>query len=184
MAEANLSSEFLNPFVIGTKKTLETQASVQLKPGKAFIKKGAEPNLEYHIAGIISITSKGFSGSIALCFPKDVFLKIYEKMLGETHDEIDDEVYGAIDPYTTAKIIKAALKNVDYDLIIAGQRAVDGDNYQVPAFLAEMLSIPMITGVVSQEISGDTISCKQLIEGGTATLKTRLPAIITKLSSR
>ena len=95
------------------------------------------------------------------------------------NDEIDDEVYGAIDPFTTAKIIAASLKDVEYDLIIAGQRAVDGDNYQVPAFLAELLSIPVITGVVDQEVAGDTITCKQLIEGGTATVKTALPAIIT-----
>ncbi len=95
------------------------------------------------------------------------------------NDEIDDEVYGAVDPYTTAKIISAALKDVEYDLILAGQRAVDADNYQVPAFLAEMLSIPMITGVVNQEVSGESITCKQLIEGGTATVKTSLPAIIT-----
>jgi electron transfer flavoprotein beta subunit len=95
------------------------------------------------------------------------------------NDEIDDEVYGAVDAFTTAKIITAALKDVEYDLIIAGQRAVDGDNYQVPAIIAETLSIPMITGVVNQEISGDTITCKQLIEGGTATVKTTLPAILT-----
>lgn len=95
------------------------------------------------------------------------------------NDEIDDEVYGGVDAFTTAKIITAALKDVEYDLIIAGQRAVDGDNYQVPAIIAETLSIPMITGVVHQEIAGDTITCKQLIEGGTATVKTTLPAIFT-----
>jgi len=95
------------------------------------------------------------------------------------NDEIDDEVYGAVDAYTTAKIITAALKDVEYDLIIAGQRAVDSDNYQVPAIIAETLSIPMITGVVNQEIADDTITCKQLIEGGTATVKTTLPALLT-----
>lgn len=95
------------------------------------------------------------------------------------NDEIDDEIYAAVDPYTTAKLIAAALKGLDYDLIIAGNRAVDGDNYQVPAFIAEMVSIPMISGVVHQEIAGGAIICKQLIEGGTVTVKTTLPAMIT-----
>lgn len=95
------------------------------------------------------------------------------------NDEIDDEVFGAVDPLTTAKIIKAALKDQSYDLIIGGQRAVDGDNYQVPAYLAEMLGIPMISGVINQEIEGNTIVCKQLIEGGVATVRTALPALIT-----
>lgn len=95
------------------------------------------------------------------------------------NDEIDDEVYGAVDAYTTAKIITAALKDMEYDLIIAGQRAVDGDNFQVPIYIAEALGIPFISGVVHQEISGDAITCKQLIEGGTATVKTTLPAILS-----
>lgn len=95
------------------------------------------------------------------------------------NDEIDDEVYGAVDAHTTSKIIAAALKDLDYDLILAGQRAVDSDNYQVPAFLAESLSIPFISGVIHQEISGDSITCKQLIEGGTATVQSPLPALVT-----
>lgn len=95
------------------------------------------------------------------------------------NDEIDDEVYGAVDPHTTAKIIAAAIKEIDCDLIIAGQRAVDSDNYQVPAYVAEMLGMPMITGVISQEIGGGAITCKQAIEGGTATVKAPLPALFT-----
>lgn len=95
------------------------------------------------------------------------------------NDEIDEEVYGGADPYTTARIIAASLKDVKYDLILTGQRAVDGDNYQVPAFLAEMLSLPLVTGVVGQEVAGTSITCKKLIEGGTATVKTSLPAILS-----
>lgn len=95
------------------------------------------------------------------------------------NDELDDEIVGGADPYTTAKIIAAALKDVEFDLIIAGQRAVDADNYQVPAFLAEMLALPLVTGVINQETAGSTITCTKLIEGGTATVKTSLPAILT-----
>ncbi|SDO53365.1 electron transfer flavoprotein subunit beta/FixA family protein [Desulforhopalus singaporensis] len=95
------------------------------------------------------------------------------------NDEIDEGVYGGADAFTSAKIIVAALKDIDYDLIIAGNRAVDGDNYQVPAHVAEMLGLPLVSAVVHQEISGDAITCKKLIEGGTATVRTSLPAIIT-----
>ena len=95
------------------------------------------------------------------------------------NDEIDDEVYGAVDPFTTAKILAAALKELDCDLLLAGQRAVDGDNYQTPAYVAEMLGWPLISGVVHQQIEGGTIICKQLIEGGTAKVKASLPAVLT-----
>ena len=122
---------------------------------------------------LISVGPDSVPEAIRVAYAMGVDEAIY------VNDEIDDEVYGAVDAYTTAKIITAALKDVEYDLIIAGQRAVDGDNYQVPAIIAESLSIPMITGVVHQEIAGDIITCKQLIEGGTATVRTTLPALLT-----
>lgn len=43
-----------------------------------------------------------------------------------------------------ARILAAALKNIKFDLIIAGQRAVDDDNFQVGTAVAEFLSIPNI----------------------------------------
>ncbi len=95
------------------------------------------------------------------------------------NDELDDEVFGAVDPHTTAKIITSVFKDTPCDLIIAGQRAVDADNYQVPAYVAEMMGMPMISGVINQEIEGSAITCKQVIDGGTATVKASLPALIT-----
>lgn len=151
------------------------------------VKTVINPYDEYAIEEALLIKEKDGEGSVTLVsvgpdtVPEAIRVA-YAMGVDEAihvNDELDDEVYGGVDAYTTAKIIAAALKDQDYDLIIAGQRAVDGDNFQVPAYLTEMLSIPMISGVVHQEIAGDTITCKQLIEGGTATVKTALPAMIT-----
>lgn len=95
------------------------------------------------------------------------------------NDEIDEDQFAAVDAYTTSKILAKVLENTPYDLIIAGNRAVDDDNYQVPAFVSKMLGIPMISLVVSQKIEGDAIVCEQSIDGGTAVVKAMLPAIIT-----
>ena len=95
------------------------------------------------------------------------------------NDEIDDEVYGAVDPHTTATIIAAALKDVPYDLIIAGQRAVDDDSYLVPALVANKLNLPIISLVTKQETTDTEINCVQAIDGGTVVVKATLPALIT-----
>ncbi|HCY88608.1 MAG TPA: electron transfer flavoprotein subunit beta [Desulfobacteraceae bacterium] len=95
------------------------------------------------------------------------------------NDEYDDETFAAADAWTTAKIIAKVLEETPYDLIIAGNRGVDDDNYQVPAFVSGMLDIPMITLVNSQKIEGSEIVCEQAIDGGTATVKASLPALIT-----
>jgi len=78
-----------------------------------------------------------------------------------------------------ARILAAALKNIEFDLIIAGQRAVDDDNFQVGTALAEFLSIPNISLVVKEEIADGKIRCCRTVEGGTVVLEAPLPALFT-----
>lgn len=84
-----------------------------------------------------------------------------------------------LDGLGTARILAATLKNLTYDLIICGQRAVDDDNYQVGPAVAEFLNIPHIPMVVKEEISDNEICCTTTVEGGTVDLKAPLPALIT-----
>lgn len=95
------------------------------------------------------------------------------------NDEYDEEKFGAVDACTTAKIIARVLEDTPHDLIICGNRGVDDDNCQVPAFVAKMRKIPMINLVISQKIKGKEIICEQSIDGGIAVVKAGLPAIIT-----
>lgn len=86
--------EFANPFIEATKVTLETQANTPVKIGKPRLKTEGEA-LTFDIAGVISLTSNAFHGSIAICFPAPVFLAIYSAMLGEKHDVITKEIEDA-----------------------------------------------------------------------------------------
>ena len=86
-----LDPEFINPFISGTGKVFETQVGMSLTPGKPEIKKGADSR-HMDIAGIINMNCKQFNGTIAICFPEDVFLKIYDAMLDEKVDKIYAEV--------------------------------------------------------------------------------------------
>ncbi len=95
------------------------------------------------------------------------------------NDEYEPDQFGAVDAYTTSKIIARVLEDTPHDLIIAGNRGVDDDNYQVPAFVAKMRKLPMINLVTRQEIQGGDIICEQAIDGGTAVVKAALPVLIT-----
>lgn len=79
----------------------------------------------------------------------------------------------------TARILAAALKNIKFDLIIAGQRAVDDDNFQVGTALSEFLSIPNISLVEKEEIVDGKIKCYRTVEGGTVVLEAPLPILFT-----
>ena len=88
-----LDTGILTPFIEGTINTLQTQANVPITTGKPFIKDGKE--LPIAIAGVITMNNAEMPGSIALCFSKEVFLGIYESMVGEKHEEITAETQDA-----------------------------------------------------------------------------------------
>ncbi len=92
---------------------------------------------------------------------------------------IEDNDDGQRDALGTASILAEAIKPLSPDLIIAGQRAVDDDNFQVGAAVAEFLDIPSISLVFQQTISDGTITCEKTIDGGSAKIQAKLPALIT-----
>jgi electron transfer flavoprotein beta subunit len=92
---------------------------------------------------------------------------------------INDPAVEGSDSLGTAKLLAAAVKKIPFDLIIAGMRAVDGDNYQVASGVAELLGIPQITQVIKQEITDKKIKCHQVVEGGVAVVEADLPVLFT-----
>jgi electron transfer flavoprotein beta subunit len=92
---------------------------------------------------------------------------------------IKDPAAAGCDGLGTARILASALKTMPHDVIIAGQRAVDDDNYLVGPAVAQLLNIPHISLVVKEEIAGGKITCHRTIEGGTVVLEAELPVLFT-----
>jgi electron transfer flavoprotein beta subunit len=92
---------------------------------------------------------------------------------------IDDPTLESTDALGTAKALAAALRQIPFDLVITGCRAVDDDHYQVPAAVAELLDIPQATMVVRQEITDGRIRCEKSVDGGTVVVEMDLPALLT-----
>ncbi|MBT8343053.1 MAG: electron transfer flavoprotein subunit beta/FixA family protein [Desulfatitalea sp.] len=82
------------------------------------------------------------------------------------------------DGLAVAKILAAAIKPLSYDLIIAGHRAVDDDNFQTATAVAELLGIANVSMVIKQELLDGKIRCQCTVEGGTKTVDAPLPALI------
>mgnify|MGYP001824768751 CR=1 FL=1 len=92
---------------------------------------------------------------------------------------INDPAAVGRDGLATAKVLSAALKVMNYDVIVAGQRAVDDEGYQVPTAVAELLVIPAVTLVIKAEVADGKLRCTRTVEGGTVTLEAPLPALFT-----
>ena len=88
----------------------------------------------------------------------------------------DPQMAGA-DTLATARALAAAVKKLgDFDLILCGRRAIDGETGQVPGMLAAMLDIPCISSVESIDEEGQLF---RRLENGVQTLKTSLPAVVS-----
>lgn len=92
-SSSNIDVELINPFLVGAVKALEIQANTKVRPQKIHIK--TAPAKDIAIAGVISLITDSFTGSITLCFSQKVFLKIYENMFGEVHETINKEIEDA-----------------------------------------------------------------------------------------
>jgi electron transfer flavoprotein beta subunit len=81
---------------------------------------------------------------------------------------------------TSYTLAKACEKIKDYDLIICGKQAIDGDTAQVGPGVAAQLGIPQITFVRKiDEISEKNIKAERLVEGGYEVIFSPLPLLIT-----
>ena len=92
--KASLDVNFVNPFLKATTQTLKTQAEIDLKPQKPFLK-SSDHKADIALAGVLSLVSEQFTGSITLCFPAKTFLGIYNSMFDEENTEINEEIEDA-----------------------------------------------------------------------------------------
>ena len=98
---------------------------------------------------------------------------------------LTDRAFAGADTLATSKTIAAAIKNFDYDLIIAGRQAIDGDTAQVGPEIAEHLGIPQITYACDVTYSEEdkTFTVKRQFEDGYQLLQVQAPCLFTVLST-
>ena len=92
---------------------------------------------------------------------------------------VDDPGTEGSDGLGKAKVLAAALKNLEFDLICCGHRAVDDDENQVGIMVAELLGIPHLGLAISVEVANGKIKIERPIEGARVTLEGTLPALVT-----
>jgi electron transfer flavoprotein beta subunit len=95
---------------------------------------------------------------------------------------VTDRVLGGADTWATSTTIAGAIRNLDYDIIITGRQAIDGDTAQVGPQIAEHLGIPVISYAQEIKIDGDSVVVKRQYDDGYHILKAQTPVLITALS--
>jgi electron transfer flavoprotein beta subunit len=94
---------------------------------------------------------------------------------------VSDRAFGGADTWATSYTLSQAIKKIgDFDLIITGERATDGDTAQVGPGIAAHLDLPVAAYVSKiREIRDGRIYPERLMEEGYEQLSLPLPCLIT-----
>lgn len=92
---------------------------------------------------------------------------------------LDDPALKSVDFLRVTRALSTAVKELSPDIILIGSRAVDYDQGQRGAIVAENLGWPHLALAVSLESDGKTVKIERPIEGGKVTLEASLPALVT-----
>ena len=96
---------------------------------------------------------------------------------------VTDRCLGGADTWATSSTIAAAIREMgDYDLIITGRQAIDGDTAQVGPQISEHLGIPVISYAQAIKIDGDSVIVERQFEDRYHVLKAKMPCLITALA--
>jgi electron transfer flavoprotein beta subunit len=96
---------------------------------------------------------------------------------------VSDRVFGGSDSWATSYTLAQGIKKLgDFDLIVTGERATDGDTAQVGPGIAAWLGVPVLTYVSKiEKIEDGRIKLERLTEEGYQQVDAPLPCLVSVL---
>jgi electron transfer flavoprotein beta subunit len=94
---------------------------------------------------------------------------------------LTDRVFAGADTLATSYALQMAIRKIgDFDLIISGRQAIDGDTAQVGPQVAEKLNLSQITYAEEiQSVENGKITVKRRLERGVEIVEGKLPILVT-----
>lgn len=96
---------------------------------------------------------------------------------------LTDRKFAGADTLATSNALSGAIRTLDYDLIITGRQAIDGDTAQVGPQIAEHLDLPQVSYLQALEYNNNTFTIKKALEDGYQILEVDSPCLVTVLNS-
>jgi electron transfer flavoprotein beta subunit len=104
--------------------------------------------------------------------------------LGMGADEgilLTDRAFAGADTWATSTTLGKAIETIgDFDLILCGRQAIDGDTAQIGPQVADYLKVPQVTYVIAiEEIRDKSVVVRRRLEDGYERVECDLPALLT-----
>jgi electron transfer flavoprotein beta subunit len=91
---------------------------------------------------------------------------------------VADEGASGSDLVATSRVLAAALRREEPDLVLFGQQASDSDGAVLWAAVAERLRLPLVSQAATVELAGGTVTVKRQTEYGYDVLRAPLPCVV------
>jgi electron transfer flavoprotein beta subunit len=91
--------------------------------------------------------------------------------------EEDEDLF--LDENGIAKVLAAAIKEREYDIILGGNTSVDNGASQVGPRVAEELDIPHIATITKLEVNVESVRVERDVEGDVEIIESTLPILVT-----
>ena len=174
--------------IVCMKQVPDTEARIRIGPeGNAIVEADVNwivsPYDEFAVEEALKIKEAKGGEVILVCVGPDRAQSALRSGLAMGADSavhLKDPAFDAADTLGTARILAAAIRTLGpFDLVLAGQQGVGGDNSQIPGLLAELLDLPQVTVAVKIDVQDGKAVVEREIEGAHETWETSLPAVIS-----
>jgi len=92
---------------------------------------------------------------------------------------VTDPLLAGADALLTARVLAAAIKAEEPDLVICATESYDGSTGVVPPMLAELLGFPQLTFAKKVEVDGSTVKVHRQTADGYQVVEGSMPALVT-----
>lgn len=94
---------------------------------------------------------------------------------------LSDRAFAGADTWATSYTLAKGIRKIgNFDLVIAGKQAIDGDTAQVGPETADMLGIPFVAYIRKiEKVENNKMTAERMMDEGYDVVETSLPALIT-----
>jgi electron transfer flavoprotein beta subunit len=170
--------------VVIMKQTFDTEEKITIENGQ-IVKDNVEliinPYDEYAVEEAVKLKEEhgGEVTVITVGSPQAESALRTALAMGADKAVLIENEYQPLDEYSIAKLLAAAIKDREYDIILGGNTSVDNGASQVGPRIAEELGIPHVSTITKLEIDGESVKVERDAEGDVEIIESTLPILVT-----
>ena len=171
--------------IVLLKQTFDTEEKIVIQDGQ-IVEDGPEyvinPYDEYAVEEAVKLKeTQGAEVTVVTLGPPRVesALRTALAMGADKAILIEDDESLNLDEHCISKILSAAIKDRDYDLILTGSMSVDNGASQVAVRVAEELNLAHVATAVELTIDSDKVTVVKDVEGNSEVIEASLPLLVT-----